>query len=87
MNEKENFVIEDLDDHHLVIKAEHEWRVRQELETEVMLLVLVAFVSLICISSRRIRTVSIDRSRLVGSLSISAIVLEHNTNLSHTTLY
>lgn len=35
MNEKENFIIEDLDEHHLVIKAEHEWRVRQELETEV----------------------------------------------------
>ena len=52
MNEKENFVIEDLDDHHLVIKAEHEWRVRQELETEVMLLVLVAFVSLIFASAR-----------------------------------
>ena len=35
MNEKESFIIEDLDDHHLVIKAEHEYRVRKELETEV----------------------------------------------------
>lgn len=35
LNEKESFIIEDLDDHHVVIKAEHEWRVRQELETEV----------------------------------------------------
>jgi len=37
MNEKENFIIEDLDEHHLVIKSEHEWRVRQELEVEVSL--------------------------------------------------
>jgi TFIIH basal transcription factor complex TTD-A subunit len=35
MNEKESFIIEDLDDHHLVIKAEHEYRIRKELETEV----------------------------------------------------
>jgi hypothetical protein len=35
MDQKENFMIEDLDDHHIVIKAEHEWRVRQELEVEV----------------------------------------------------
>ncbi|KJA21777.1 hypothetical protein HYPSUDRAFT_139949, partial [Hypholoma sublateritium FD-334 SS-4] len=34
MNEKDSFIIEDLDDHHLVIKAEHEYRVRKELETE-----------------------------------------------------
>ncbi|KAF9527230.1 nucleotide excision repair TFIIH subunit [Crepidotus variabilis] len=34
MNEKESFIIEDLDDHHVVIKAEHEWRVRQDLESE-----------------------------------------------------
>ncbi|KAF8192965.1 TFIIH subunit TTDA/Tfb5 [Pholiota molesta] len=34
MNEKESFIIEDLDDHHLVIKAEHEYRIRKELETE-----------------------------------------------------
>lgn len=35
MNEKENFIIEDLDEYHLVIKAEQEYRVRKELETEV----------------------------------------------------
>lgn len=35
MNEKESFIIEDLDDHHVVIKADEEWRVRRELETEV----------------------------------------------------
>ncbi|KAF8956597.1 hypothetical protein BDZ97DRAFT_1671426 [Flammula alnicola] len=34
MNEKESFIIEDLDDHHLVIKAEQEYRVRKELEAE-----------------------------------------------------
>lgn len=35
MNEKESFIIEDLDDFHVVIKADEEWRVRRELETEV----------------------------------------------------
>lgn len=35
MNEKESFIIEDLDDYHLVIKADEEYRVRRELETEV----------------------------------------------------
>ena len=35
MNEKSNFIIEDLDDFHLVIKANEEWRVRNELESEV----------------------------------------------------
>ncbi|KAH8823239.1 TFIIH subunit TTDA/Tfb5 [Flagelloscypha sp. PMI_526] len=34
LNEKEHFVIEDLDDYHLVIKADDEWRVRNQLETE-----------------------------------------------------
>ncbi|KAF5310132.1 hypothetical protein D9619_010376 [Psilocybe cf. subviscida] len=34
MNERESFIIEDLDDHHVVIKAEQEYRVRKELETE-----------------------------------------------------
>ncbi|EDR10191.1 uncharacterized protein LACBIDRAFT_318336 [Laccaria bicolor S238N-H82] len=34
MNEKSSFIIEDLDDHHLVIKADEEYRVRKELETE-----------------------------------------------------
>lgn len=35
MNERGSFIIEDLDDHHLVIKADEEYRVRKELETEV----------------------------------------------------
>ncbi|KAF9465914.1 hypothetical protein BDZ94DRAFT_1159132, partial [Collybia nuda] len=34
MNERESFIIEDLDDYHLVIKADEEYRVRKELETE-----------------------------------------------------
>ncbi|TFK37122.1 TFIIH subunit TTDA/Tfb5 [Crucibulum laeve] len=34
MNEKHSFIIEDLDDHHLVIKADEEYRVRKELEAE-----------------------------------------------------
>jgi hypothetical protein len=34
MNDKENFIIEDLDDNHLVIKADEEYRVRRELEVE-----------------------------------------------------
>ncbi|CCM06618.1 uncharacterized protein FIBRA_08897 [Fibroporia radiculosa] len=34
LNEKESFIIEDLDDHHVVIKADEEWRVRRELEAE-----------------------------------------------------
>ncbi len=65
MNEKESFVIEDLDDHHLVIKAEHEWRVRQELETEVRCS-MVGGLPQTCLvhlhhgSSRRIPTVSIE---------------------------
>ena len=37
MNEKSSFIIEDLDDHHLVIKADEEYRVRKELEAEVHL--------------------------------------------------
>lgn len=37
MNEKQSFVIEDLDDYHLVIKGDEEYRVRQELEAEVRL--------------------------------------------------
>ncbi|KAM5543919.1 hypothetical protein V8D89_002536 [Ganoderma adspersum] len=34
MNEKESFIIEDLDDHHIVIKADEEYRVRRQLEAE-----------------------------------------------------
>jgi TFIIH basal transcription factor complex TTD-A subunit len=37
MNEKKSFIIEDLDDHHLVIKADEEYRVREELNQEVSL--------------------------------------------------
>jgi TFIIH basal transcription factor complex TTD-A subunit len=35
MNERWNFIIEDLDDFHVVIKADEEYRVRRELESEV----------------------------------------------------
>ena len=35
MNEKQSFIIEDLDDFHVVIKADEELRVRRELEAEV----------------------------------------------------
>lgn len=38
LNEKENFIIEDLDDFHVVIKADEEYRVRRELEAEVRLI-------------------------------------------------
>lgn len=45
MNEKQSFIIEDLDDYHVVIKADDEWRVRRELETEVCPFQLVVLVS------------------------------------------
>lgn len=35
MNEKASFIIEDLDEFHVVIKADEEYRVRRELEIEV----------------------------------------------------
>ena len=35
MNEKQSFIIEDLDDYHVVIKADDEYRVRKELDIEV----------------------------------------------------
>ncbi|EEB92411.1 hypothetical protein MPER_09086 [Moniliophthora perniciosa FA553] len=35
MNERQHFILEDLDDNHLVIKADEEYRVRRELEAEV----------------------------------------------------
>lgn len=35
MNDKQSFIIEDLDENHVVIKADEEWRVRLELEAEV----------------------------------------------------
>jgi len=34
MNEKDIFIIEDLDDFHLLIKVDEEYRVRRQLETE-----------------------------------------------------
>ncbi|KAJ8082544.1 hypothetical protein PM082_008399 [Marasmius tenuissimus] len=34
LNERQGFIIEDLDDHHVVIKADEEYRVRRELESE-----------------------------------------------------
>ncbi|KAF7327994.1 DNA-directed RNA polymerase subunit [Mycena kentingensis (nom. inval.)] len=34
LNERYTFIIEDLDDHHVVIKADEEDRVRRELEVE-----------------------------------------------------
>lgn len=37
MNDKQSFIIEDLDENHVVIKADEEWRVRLELEAEVRL--------------------------------------------------
>ena len=40
MNEKQSFIIEDLDDFHVVIKADEEYRVRRELEAEVRVCVL-----------------------------------------------
>lgn len=41
MNEKHSFIIEDLDDHNVVIKADEEWRVRRDLEAEVSSLAFV----------------------------------------------
>ena len=37
MNERRNFIIEDLDDYHLIIKADEEYGVREELSREVCL--------------------------------------------------
>ncbi|TFK69982.1 nucleotide excision repair TFIIH subunit [Pluteus cervinus] len=34
LNEKWSFILDDLDDHHVVIKADDEYRVRKELEVE-----------------------------------------------------
>ena len=47
MNEKQSFIIEDLDDYHLVIKSDEEYRVRQELEAEVCSLCLFAFICIL----------------------------------------
>jgi len=35
MNERDNFIVEDLDDFHIIIKADEEYRVRKQLELEV----------------------------------------------------
>ena len=37
MNEKDPFIIEDLDEFHVIIKVDEEYRVRRELETEVLI--------------------------------------------------
>jgi TFIIH basal transcription factor complex TTD-A subunit len=55
MNEKDHFIIEDLDDYHLVIKADEEYRVRRELEVEVCSSVARRTVSDSPSSWRRIR--------------------------------
>ena len=63
MNEKDNFIVEDLDDFHVIIKVDEEYRVRKQLELEVRrctrprLLLNGAHVSL---SWRRTRTVWSD---------------------------
>ena len=55
MNEKDHFIIEDLDDYHLVIKADEEYRVRRELEIEVCRFMARRAVSDSSSSWRRIR--------------------------------
>jgi hypothetical protein len=59
MNEKDSFIIEDLDDFHLLIKADEEYRVRRQLETEVTNLLVNSTVrcSLLLNSLRRIHIV------------------------------
>ena len=47
MNEKQSFIIEDLDDFHVVIKADEEYRVRRELEAEVRLRPMTALNALL----------------------------------------
>ena len=47
MNEKQSFIIEDLDDFHVVIKADEEYRVRRELEAEVRLRPMAALNALL----------------------------------------
>ena len=59
MNEKQSFIIEDLDDSHIVIKADEEFRVRRQLELEASRVFRSDLVLLIPLhSSRRIRIVS-----------------------------
>lgn len=59
MNEKSSFIIEDLDEFHLVIKADEEWRVRKELEAEILSLPFSPCrrADRVCYSSRKTLTV------------------------------
>lgn len=71
MNEKESFIIEDLDDFHVVIKADEEWRVRRDLETEVSLFCRYESLLSTCLSfsptsSRRTRTALNSHDRLLA---------------------
>ena len=59
MNEKDSFIIEDLDDFHVVIKADEEWRVRRDLEAEVSALSIWPF--------HRSRHFSLKRIRIAWS--------------------
>ena len=52
MNEKQSFIIEDLDEHHVVIKADEEWRVRRDLEAEVRARACVSFQG--CLTGERL---------------------------------
>ena len=63
MNEKSSFIIEDLDDFHLVIKADEEWRVRKELESEVRLCIQLSLNHPFSIEH------SLRRTRIVWMLS------------------
>lgn len=57
MNEKDPFIIEDMDEYHLIIKADEEYRVRKELEVEVRTLSSLRRHSFILFSWKRIRIV------------------------------
>jgi TFIIH basal transcription factor complex TTD-A subunit len=76
MNEKQSFIIEDLDDHHLVIKADEEYRVRRELETEVpsssLALPTLAYHD---VSSRRTLTAWIDVFAIILKVGYDILVL------------
>lgn len=43
MNEQQSFIIEDLDDFHLLIKADEEDRIRRQLETEVRRVLFLSY--------------------------------------------
>ena len=60
MNERDNFIVEDLDDFHIIIKADEEYRVRKQLELEVRRCPpphLSKYSAYISLSWRRTRTV------------------------------